>query len=495
MYHKLFYVFAFVILNCFAFIAQIENKNSDRQIKSNISPFEFCQKDTNPIGGGENYDEIFSSYDATIRIENFTNSIEFKAKIENAQYGDIIFIDGNLTIDLTKLFEITGEPSIKIPAGVTIASDRGISKGALIFTEDFDFYNNKTSVGRPIFVANGNNVRLTGIRFKGPYQDQGTNSPISAIRYKTCIEIADNNNGIEIDNCVFYGWPYKAIRIGRGVAYPSFNGNKIHHCYFYNNRQMGLGYGVGIDCGYARIYSNIFRANRHDIAGSGKKGSGYEAFCNTVLEGSTSHNFDMHEDKKTSNAGRAIYIHHNDFQDTGSQRYQRNNDENIWIRSRPYVQCRIEKNRFAHPDPETAIRQENRNGGYGNMLVWNNYYNSLSDSISKRKIIIDSSFANSQPTQNSFMKTSSAKSNTYEYEFSFGDYYGNGSIDIIKKENGKLYRLSFDASNFNRLDNWEVLKPNVEKSMVNQIDPYECFTKIMMLNCKINYVSKYGPTM
>lgn len=426
-----------------------------------VSPFPYCQKNSNPIGGGTGYNDIFNAASADIYIASFTSVVNFKNTIENAPTGSIIFIDGNLVINLTNLHALTGDNSITIPAGVTLASNRGNGNGALIYTNDFDFYNTIAHKGQPLFVAGGNNVRITGIRFQGPYQYQGTNDPTSSIRFKSCVEVANGRGGFEADNCVFYGWPYTAVRIGRGYGSGSFQNNRVHHCYFYNNKQKGLGYGVMVDWGYVSIYANTFEANRHDIAGSGKVGSGYEASCNTVRTGSTSHNFDMHAEAKndgSANAGRFIYIHHNDFLDVGASRYQSGNDHNIYMRGRPDVQCRIENNRFAHDGPQAAIKQSNAHGGYGNMLIWNNIYDTddyLGWYVKHQWLKTQASNFVNLPSSNDALMRAPSQGSNYSYNYTFGDYDGDGNTDVYKLENGTLYKIPLDASTYGLSAQWQ----------------------------------------
>lgn len=433
----------------------------EKAYEAPVSPFPMCHEDSNPIGGGKGYSEIVNDWEIDIYISTFTDAMDFKNTIETAPPGSVIFIDGSLVIDLSNLYALTGDNSITIPAGVTLASSRGIDNGALIYTSDFDYYNTISHKGLPLFVVGGNNVRITGIRFQGPYQLQGTNDPTSSIRFKSCVEVADGNEHFEADNCVFFGWPYVAIRIGKGYDHGSFKNNRIHHCYFYNNKQKGLGYGVMVDWGYARIYSNTFKANRHDIAGTGKKESGYEASCNTVQTGGTSHNFDMHAEGPSdgsSNAGRFIYIHHNDFLDVGASRYQSGNDHNIYMRGRPDVQCRVENNRFALDGPQAAIKQSNAHGGYGNLLVWNNIYDNddyLGWYVKNRWLKTQASNFVNLPSSNDWLMTEPASGSSYTYDFTFGDYDGDGNTDVYKLENGTLYRIPLDADSYGLATSWQ----------------------------------------
>lgn len=437
---------------------------SSKEFTSPRSPFPYCNEDTNPIGGGVGYDDIFTATQADIYIEVYNGAVDFKNTIESASPGSVIFIKSDLVIDLSNFNGATGSGSILVPEGVTIASGRGAADpGAMIYTSDFELYYNQSAVSQPVFICDGNDIRFTGLQFQGPVQDEGTNDPKSLIRYKSCIQIAGGYERLEIDNCVFFGWPYTAVRIGGGYDNGSFENNRIHHNYFYNNKQKGLGYGIMVDWGYANIYANVFEANRHDIAGTGKEGSGYEAGCNTVLTGGTSHNFDMHaegESDDSPNAGRFMYIHHNDFEDIGANRYQENNDHNIYVRGRPDVQCRIENNRFAHSGPQVAIKQANKYlEGYGNMLIWNNIYDHndylgwyVQHQWSKNR---PNNFMKFISSNDDFMNSSFPVSLVLSYSYNFGDYDGDGSTDVFKLENGELYRLPLDVATHGLSADWE----------------------------------------
>lgn len=446
----------------------------EKKYEAPISPFPKCNEDKNPIGGGLGYKSSISISSNIIIINSQLNIIDFAYTIENAPIGSTISIYGNLTFNLTNLYAQTGLESITIPEGVTLFSNRGISSGALIYTDDFSYNEASNQIkGKPLFIIGGKNVRISGIRFKGPTQEQGVNDPKGLIKIKSCFEVANWNDSFEADNCAFYGWPYAAISIGiKGYSGGSFKNNKIHHCYFYNNRQKGLGYGVVVYYGYASIYSNTFENNRHDIAGGGEKGSGYEASCNTVREGGTGHNFDMHAEGKNDgspNAGRFIYIHHNDFLDLGYSRYHNDNSHNIFIRGRPDVQCRIENNRFAHDGPQASIKQHNNHKGYGNMLVWNNIYDSddyLGWYVKEQWLKTNTNNFVNLPSSNDLIMTTTFPffpvESDYKYDYTFGDYDGDGNTDVFKLENSQLYRLPLDADNYGLNADWEHILTTTE---------------------------------
>lgn len=433
---------------------------SARKTPHYVSPFPYCQNDPNPIGGDAGYNRILTPADADIYISSFSSIAAFKSTIESSAPGSVIYIADHLSINLSGMFAQTGSASITVPANVTLASGRGSAGGALIYTNDFSYYNNITQVSAPLFIAGGDGIRFTGLRLRGPSQSEGGSTAHSAIKFKTGIFIAGHNH-LEVDNCDLYGWPYAAIRIGAGYSGGSFSGNNVHHNHFFHNRQRGLGYGVVIDHGFVLIKANIFTRNRHDIADSGKKGSGYEASCNTIPSGGTSHNFDMHAEGPrdgSENAGRFVFIHHNDFLDTGAERYQAGNAHNIVLRGRPDVQFRVENNRFRHSGPQAAIKQQNSKGGFGNLLVWNNIYDNddyLGWYVKPNWLKTNASNFLNLPSSNDALMQPPPSGSNYNYAYTFGDYDGDGATDIYKLENGTLYVLPYDASSFGIGSNWQ----------------------------------------
>ena len=91
-----------------------------------------------PYGGGSGYFPIITPEESDIVVRS--NDFEYlKATIANASYGDVIYINDNLNI------EIPFQGTLVIPDGVTLASGRGRngSKGALLFSNNFlieDYY-------------------------------------------------------------------------------------------------------------------------------------------------------------------------------------------------------------------------------------------------------------------------------------------------------------------------------------------------------------------
>lgn len=460
-------------------------------IPTESSPFPFCQEDPNPIGGGAGYNDIISvNGPHTYYISN-PDPLNFINTVKNAVSGDIIFIDPHVSIDLTDIYVLTGNvsQSIKIQDGVTIASNRGEngSLGALIFATKYTFNGRPiASIRAPIFKIDGDNVRITGLRLRGPSGSFNKTSE-GHQRLKMCIANY-KFKGLIVDNCELFNWPEAAIRIG-GSTVSSIEGNVVKNNYIHNNSQDGWGYGIVLNSGFSKVYSNVFKENRHDITSSGKPKSGYEASCNTFYAG-YGPNCDIHSeggesdsDPETQNAGKFFHIHHNDFKDKHSLDSDNGFLFNIGVRGRPDVQCRVENNRFKHDGPTQAIGQGYYNAGsksYGNMLIWNNIYN-ISNYLGW---YVKSNWSSSNP--NNYMNVYSNNSNTSlntndynssifgvgtelyiedcriqipysppqnlmrsagSYSINFGDYDGIGGTDIFKLENGVLYTMPFIIQN------------------------------------------------
>ncbi len=315
----------------------------------------------NPIGGGKGYNYIVNPLDADFIVYNDTQLI---ATLNIATNGQIVFIPSNVEIDLT------GKDHIVIPAGVTIASDRGKcnSIGALIYTND--------SINGPQCPHFGlfhpqENVRITGLRIRGPdgkrrYQAYDPDTTTSYGIY-----CSDCN--LEIDNCEISNWTRAAIFLTYGAT-----NAKIHHNYFHNIQRTGLGYGIYVNnfCDVL-VEANIFDSTRHAVAGSGMSNASYEACYNIILKGcNNGHNFDMHGYGYTSPiAGNTIIIHHNTVFVDHYVDWENNSQErpSVCIRGTPITGCWVYNNWFykeknSYPPP---VQQWN---GNGNMYVFKNWY-------------------------------------------------------------------------------------------------------------------------
>ena len=270
-----------------------------------------------PIGGGTGYTRIVTDGDYRVRTVD-----ELIDALKKAKAGQVVYIEGDADIDCTTLV-FAEKLVLKIPGGVTLASNRGHegSPGGIIYSDAF--------ATRPLMETLGPKARLTGLRLRGPdpkprldhhrrsfKPSRGDSKQQHKYYYAFPVSegIRTVHDGLEVDNCEVSGWSHAAIHLSGGKDH------HVHHCYIHHNQMNGLGYGV---ChGYSKVSvslveCNIFDYNRHSIAGTGKPGNAYEARHNVELGQSISHNFDMHggRDRRdgTVIAGDWLKIHHNTF--------------------------------------------------------------------------------------------------------------------------------------------------------------------------------------
>ena len=285
-----------------------------------------------PIGGGDGYRYVPTTGDFIVR-----NANEFVAALKQVAPDQVIYVPDGAEVDLTSSGTLT------IPAHVTLAGSRGLdgSPGARIFT--------KRGTGT-MFKSGGDYVRLTGLRFEGPY---GGDERIGDSAHF----ISLGSYGNEIDNCEIYNFNVSGIGVGAGALNVYIHHNFIHHC-----QRGGLGYGVSTGSSSVYIIANKFEYCRHHIASSGSPGSGYEAAWNYVGPNATSHHFDMHGGSDrgdgTNIAGDWMHIHHNTFEGRHSH---------VVIRGVPSDGAWIHHNWFSGPTKDRV-----RSGG--NTHVYRNVY-------------------------------------------------------------------------------------------------------------------------
>ncbi|HRU04242.1 MAG TPA: hypothetical protein P5137_00545 [Candidatus Brocadiia bacterium] len=300
-----------------------------------------------PIGGGAGYRDIFAS--GSTRVSTADALI---AALKNAKAGDVVFIEGGAEIDFTDLV-FAEKLVLQIPEGVTLASDRGRdgSPGALIYSRAY-----KTE---PLIATLGPNVRLTGLRLRGPDPETRTDhhrrafnsqrgGPKEQKDYYYSLPLATGIQasfpGLTVDNCELWAWSHSAISLHEG------EGHHIHHNYIHHNQRRGLGYGVTVNRGAALIERNLFDHNRHSIAGTGRLPGGYEACHNFEWRSELyiKHAFDMHANPDGSGkAGLNIYIHHNTFTNPKVRA--------VAIRARPEALARVTRNWFYHEQPGGSV--------------------------------------------------------------------------------------------------------------------------------------------
>ena len=274
------------------------------------------------LGGGEGYHQIFTTGDYVVKDKS-----ELLLALSKAKSGEVIFIREGTIIDLGNAKEEKIN-TITLPAGVTLASNRGfvhedgsVSTGAIIKTT----YNTR----KELITIGGDNVRVTGIVVQGgdpgrhlAHWDRchaGT-GPKLGTNYFYKLPVTEGihclYNNLEVDNCELSGFSYATIYLS-GQDESASTGHKIHHNYIHHNQIKALGYGISMPRAYVEIYCNLFNYNRHSIAGSGWANSGYLAHDNVEFGASVSDYFDMHggKDRKdgTDIAAEYVEIYNNTF--------------------------------------------------------------------------------------------------------------------------------------------------------------------------------------
>jgi hypothetical protein len=322
-----------------------------------------------PIGGGPGYQAIVTQGDYLV-----TTPKELVAALAAAKAGEVIFIHGNAVLDFT--VQVNNEAlKLVIPAGVTLASDRGHegSRGALIMSD--------TLATNPLFECGGPNVRLTGLRLRGPDRerrmdlhvlsaDPSTGKPMIRgldreyyYRFPTSAGIRTKFDHLEVDNCELAGWSHAAIYLVSGREH------LIHHNYIHHNQRNALGYGMTFDAASGLVEANLFNANRHSIAGSGSPGCSYEARNNVEYGVSMYHCFDMHGGRDrldgTEIAGTVIKIHHNTF---------RSHEKPIRIRGVPEIGATIDHNWFLWHRPNQPVAFDTPVETSGKTEIFDNAY-------------------------------------------------------------------------------------------------------------------------
>lgn len=300
----------------------------------------YVEEGGDPVGGGIGYSEIFTTGDYVVSTLD-----ELVDALEKAKNGEVVYIDGGVSIDVTPVKTLT------LGEGVILASNRGyvdtdgnVSTGAVIWSRAVEV--------SPIIKA-GDNSRVSGITLDGknPYVHKTNNGTRDKYGFKSTYYslplvnkdgiVAGNNT--RVDNCEIFGFGHAGIHI-----YPDIKGVRVDHNYIHHNNTSGLGYGI---CHNDRTESIVeyclFNNNRHSIAATGTPGTGYIARFNIEMGDATGHNFDMHggEDRGdgTNIAGTYCEMYNNTFLGRENPYYLRGVPEdyqvfhhNILIKKRDY---------------------------------------------------------------------------------------------------------------------------------------------------------------
>ena len=400
------------------------------------------------IGGGKYYVDLDGGNRFTTGDYVVDDITGLKNALANAEFGEVIFISGNVTIDLS-----SETSALSIPAGVTLASDRGVndSKGALLITTVIN-------ANQPTLTVSGDGVRITGFRLQGPSPlNKASSSPRSY-----GIDALDVQD-LKIDNMELFNWAFAAIRL-RGTTEADIYNSSIHH-----NDHENLGYGVVLyGTANADIYNNLFNNNRHSIAGDGYPGQIYQAYNNIVLTNANGPAFDMHGYFETSTgnennrtAGDWVNIYNNTFLLASSA---------ISIRGEPTDGVVVNNNKFAHAEESDAIVQKVLN------VVQNPYlnFNISGNSYLQSGDMLYGDFEQSDNRSNDVFwvmpRNDGSGYNDWYVSYdgtqpwkhlqssvlpitqmSIGDFYGDGIDDVFKTSSGN-WHVSNDAQS-----SWQVL--------------------------------------
>ena len=223
---------------------------------------ESCNPTGNPIGGGAGYTKIITETDSRVKYVVSTKD-QLLAALKSARSGEVVYVKGDANIDLTGTYGVT------VPAGVTLASNRGKdgSAGGRIFQNRISTdptYAQITSRNCTLLKVGGDNVRITGLRLEGPDK---TTADLKSMKLgmKNGIGVWDYRL-LEVDNCEIWGWGWAgvALRITSGSNNAYIHHNYIHHC-----QDSNVGYGVAVTGGTAVVEANLFDYTKHAVTGSG----------------------------------------------------------------------------------------------------------------------------------------------------------------------------------------------------------------------------------
>ena len=200
-----------------------------------------------------------------------TNSDELYDVLSKANNGDVIYIPGQIKVNLTptlKKIKNKYPPRFEIPAGVTIMGDgeRFGENGATLYITD--------DVKDEVFRLN-EGVNVIGLRIKGPGID------CDLVGLQAYISPEDT---IIIENCEIWGWNNAAIRNRGDSTKLSLRNNMIIRNNYIHDTIFGTGYGIATAFNsYTLIEYNKFSNNRHDVSASGKYGCDYTFRYNTNI--------------------------------------------------------------------------------------------------------------------------------------------------------------------------------------------------------------------
>ena len=227
---------------------------------------------------------------------------------------------GCVVIPRDKFFNMTGRSGIPLQTGVWLRGERGeLGSRPSLFTDT-------KGVWLSLFDIKGNNVRVSGLHFRGPANgNRSSDQP-----YAHAIQVTEDydqklGRGILITDNEFNEWTGAGVDVKgthevrvpeeyeAGWGRPTRDDAglvMVQHNFFHHNARDGGGYGVAVGGGaYATVEGNVFDFNRHAVAASGFAFSGYIARFNYILQGGFmqgsfyNQHFDVHGTNRDATSG------------------------------------------------------------------------------------------------------------------------------------------------------------------------------------------------
>lgn len=320
--------------------------------------------DANPtgdsIGGGNGYSKIILEGDIVV-----DNVQELLAAFNTAQPGDVIYVEPDAEID------ISGISNVEIPEGITLAGNRGHNgaAGPLLFSTSTPF----SSI---IFFVQ-KNVRITGLRLKGP--DDNYPDIDYAVRPESKVLcFAAEGENIEVENCEISNFSRGGVEV-----YPKGKNVHVHHCYLHDIHSYPV-IVLNKSALPVLIEANKIHWIWHATAGSGAPGTGYEARYNIIVREPVPDSWqpyngsfavDMHDylpvlqTRGHHIAGDELKIHHNTFVNNAGSDPSVLTSYDAGVRGVPRVLAEFHHNIFLQSDTAQSLFHLG-----GNVWVYENLY-------------------------------------------------------------------------------------------------------------------------
>ncbi len=272
--------------------------------------------------GGDGYGDRVDPSAATVTV---ATAEELTDALNAASHGDTVYVAGDAEIDL-------GTTTVWVPAGVTLASDRGIdgAPGGLLQTSEATW---------PMAVVEAD-ARVTGLRFGGPHttfvQHDGDQLSVG-------LDVV--GSGVEIDNCDIFGFTYAAVHCGADTH--------VHHSRIHHNPMAGLGYAICCRDGHPHIEYNYLNYNGHGVTATGT--GGYTAAYNHFGPDTLGQVIDGQRPSETG-----IDVHHNTIEAT-TRVQDDTTPESVVVRGAPEEIVTIHDNWF-HNETAPKAAPEGRDG-------------------------------------------------------------------------------------------------------------------------------------